>query len=86
MKERIFSPLPRDVSLEELVPKDNFYRRLEERLDFQFVREVDEDHANPSILSPLRVYRHGGRCSILFLAQRIQRMGVYPDGGRHPQR
>ena len=28
-KERHFSPLPRDVSLEELVPKDHFYRRLE---------------------------------------------------------
>jgi transposase len=39
-KERIFSPLPRDVSLENLVPKDNFYRRLEERLDLSFVREL----------------------------------------------
>ncbi len=28
-KEREFRPLPDDVSLEELVPKDNFYRRLE---------------------------------------------------------
>ena len=28
-KERNFSPLPRDVSLEELVPEDNFHRRLE---------------------------------------------------------
>ena len=48
IKERIFSPLPRDVSLEELVPVVNFYRRLEERLDFSFVRELVEDHANPS--------------------------------------
>ena len=31
-KERNFSPL-KDLSLEELVPKDNFYRRLEEKLD-----------------------------------------------------
>ena len=30
---RSFSPLPRNVSLEDLVPKDHFYRRLEERLD-----------------------------------------------------
>lgn len=30
-KIREFQPLP-DLSLEELVPKDNFYRRLEERL------------------------------------------------------
>lgn len=28
-KIRNFAPLPRDVSLEDLVPKDNFYRRLE---------------------------------------------------------
>ena len=27
-----FAPLPRDVSLEDLVPKDNFYRRLEATL------------------------------------------------------
>ena len=36
-----FEPLPRDVSLEELlVPKDNFYRPLEELLDLSFVREM----------------------------------------------
>ena len=28
-KVRTFSPLPHDLSLEELVPKDSFYRRLE---------------------------------------------------------
>ncbi len=38
-KIRHFSPLP-NLSLEELVPKDNFYRRLEERLDLSFVREL----------------------------------------------
>jgi transposase len=52
-KERIFSPLPHDVSLENLVPKDNFYRRLEERLDLSFVREL---------VSPL--YASGGRSSV----------------------
>lgn len=52
-KIRSFSPLPRDMSLEELVPKDNFYRRLEERLDPSFVRELVE---------PL--YARGGRPSI----------------------
>jgi len=31
-KERVFTPLPREVSLGELVSKDNFYSRLEERL------------------------------------------------------
>jgi hypothetical protein len=38
-KERDFRSLPNDISLEELVPKDNFYRRLEERLDLSFVRD-----------------------------------------------
>ncbi len=29
IKERNCSPLPQDISMEDLVPKDNFYRRLE---------------------------------------------------------
>jgi hypothetical protein len=37
-KERNFRSLPEDISLEDLVAKDNFYRRLEERLDLSFVR------------------------------------------------
>jgi hypothetical protein len=32
MKECVFSPLPREGPLEELVTKDSFYPRLEERL------------------------------------------------------
>jgi hypothetical protein len=32
IKERNFQPLPKDISLEDLVPEDNFYRRLQERL------------------------------------------------------
>lgn len=43
MKERNFHSLPEDISLEELVPKDSFYRKLEERLDLSFVRELVED-------------------------------------------
>ncbi len=42
-KERNFRPLPKDVSLEDLVPEDNFYRRLQEKLDLSFVRELVED-------------------------------------------
>lgn len=42
-KERNFRPLPEDISLEDLVPKDNFYRRLQERLELSFVRELVED-------------------------------------------
>ena len=33
IREREFRPLPDNLSLEELVPKDNFYRRLEDRID-----------------------------------------------------
>jgi transposase len=42
-KERNFRSLPDDSSLEDLVPEDNFYRRLEARLDLSFVRELVED-------------------------------------------
>jgi transposase len=47
-KERNFQPLPDDISLEELVSKDNFYRRLEERFDLSFVRELVQDCYAPS--------------------------------------
>ena len=43
IKEREFGPLPSNLSLEELVPKDNFYRCLEELLDLSFVRELVAD-------------------------------------------
>jgi hypothetical protein len=42
-KERNFPLLPEDISLENLVPEDNFHRRLQERLDLSFVREMVED-------------------------------------------
>jgi len=38
-KLRDFATLP-NLSLEELVPKDNFYRRLDAMLDLSFVREL----------------------------------------------
>jgi transposase len=41
-KIRNFASLS-DLSLEELVPKDNFYRRLEATLDLSFVRELVRD-------------------------------------------
>jgi transposase len=51
-KERCFAPLV-NVSLEDLVPADHFYRHLERTLDLSFVREfVQEAYANkgrPSI-------------------------------------
>src|SRR5215203_1779993 len=52
-KTRSFSPLPHDLSLEDLVPKDHFYRRLEAQLDLSFVREL---------VRPL--YAYGGRPSV----------------------
>ena len=52
-KERNFRSLPEDISLEDLVPEDNFYRRLQERLDLSFVREMVEDR-----------YAHSGRPSV----------------------
>jgi transposase len=45
--------LPEDISLENLVPEEHFYRRLEARLDLSFVRELVE---------PL--YAGGGRPSV----------------------
>jgi transposase len=49
-KIRSFSPLPHDLSLEDLVPEDHFYRRLQVALDLSFVREL---------VAPL--YAKGGR-------------------------
>ena len=52
-KIRSFTPLPPDISLEDLVPEDHFYRCLEARLDLSFVREL---------VGPL--YAGGGRPSV----------------------
>jgi transposase len=41
-KVREFKPLPR-ICLEDLVPKDNFYRQVERSIDLSFVRELAED-------------------------------------------
>ncbi len=51
-KERHFAPLI-NVSLEELVPADHFYRHLERALDLTFVREFVHE-----------TYAGGGRSSI----------------------
>jgi hypothetical protein len=82
MKERIFSPLPRDDSLEELVPEVNFYRRLKERFHLSFVRRLVEDHANPSLLNLTRLPTDKVAESLSF----CPKIGVYPDGGCHSQR
>jgi len=41
-KERNFSPL-KDLSHEDLVPKDYFYRRLERTVDLSFTRGLVRD-------------------------------------------
>src|SRR5215472_2889093 len=51
-KERSFAPLI-NVSLEELVPQDHFYRHLEGTLDLSFAREFVQE-----------TYAGGGRPSI----------------------
>jgi transposase len=51
-KERNFSPLT-DLSLEDLVPKDNVYRCLERTVDLSFVRGLVRD-----------CYASGGRPSV----------------------
>jgi transposase len=51
-KERSFAPLT-NVSLEDLVPADQFYRHLDRTLDLSFVREFVQD-----------TYAGGGRPSI----------------------
>ena len=40
IKDRSFTAFPRDISLDELVPEDNFYRRLQSTLDLSFVRDL----------------------------------------------
>jgi hypothetical protein len=42
IKQRSFAPLV-NVSLEELVPRDHFYRHLEQTLDLSFVREFVQE-------------------------------------------
>src|SRR6266699_7238552 len=51
-KARQFAPLV-NVTLEELVPKDHFYRHLEQTLDLSFVRAYTQER-----------YALGGRPSI----------------------
>jgi hypothetical protein len=51
-QQRNFAPLV-NVSLEALVPADNFYRHLQRTLDLSFVREFVQE-----------TYAQGGRPSI----------------------
>jgi hypothetical protein len=48
-KLRSFSPLPDDLSLEDLLPEDHFYRRLEATLDLSFVRLRSSPRSTPTV-------------------------------------
>jgi transposase len=52
IKERRFAPLI-NISVEQLVPQDHFYRQVERTLDLSFVREFVQ-----------KTYATGGRPSI----------------------
>src|SRR6185436_17890222 len=45
-KQRVFKSHP-DLSLEALVPQDNFYRQVQSKLDLDFVRELVAEHYSP---------------------------------------
>lgn len=45
-KVRLFGPLV-NVSLEDLVPKDHFYRQVERTLDLAFVRDLVTSYYAP---------------------------------------
>ena len=49
-KERHFAPLI-NVSVEELVPQDHFYRYLERTLDLSFVRGFVQETMQPAHVS-----------------------------------
>jgi hypothetical protein len=68
-KERCFAPLV-NVSLEELVPQDQFYRHLEHTLDLSFVREFVEP-----------TYAGGGRPSIVSLRPSLTRVSKQGESG-----
>ena len=49
-----FASLP-NLSLEELVPKDNFYSRLQSALDLSFVRDLLEGASTPLVVAPASI-------------------------------
>src|SRR2546429_5481237 len=69
-KERHFAPLI-NVSVEQLVPQDHFYRYLERTLDLSFVREFVQE-----------TYAGGGRPSIHPLVFFKLQLGMVFEGIR----
>ena len=83
-KIRSFSPLPDDLSLEDLVPEDHFYRRLEATLDLSFVREL----VRPALRERWQAF--GGPGGLLqaptrdVLRRPALRASAHEGGGRPP--
>jgi hypothetical protein len=83
IKERRFDPLPRTVSQEDLVPADDLYRRLEERVYLSLVRDlveyryaaVDRPSVDPVVFFQLQL--------ILFRGPE-ERTAAHEDSGRPP--
>jgi isocitrate/isopropylmalate dehydrogenase len=73
-KERNFQPLSEEISLEDLVPEDNFYRRLQQKLDLSFVRELVEDRyaasGRPSVDPEVFFSAYNWSCSMRVSAAR----------------
>ncbi len=67
IKDRSFAALPHNICLEELVPKENFYRRLQSTLDLSFVRELVSPlyagAGRPSVDPVVFFKTHSTRCS-----------------------
>ena len=77
IKERLFSPLPRGFSLEGLVPKDNFYRRLEQTLDLSFVRDFFDYCREHDVLVVARLVRLGRSFrELIHLVRDLENSGV----------
>ena len=88
-KIRNFAPLP-DLSLEELVPKDNFYRHLDAMLDLSFVGNLVRDcyassgrsSVAPVCRPPIRCPRPGRRLSKWTMPGTRARTGSPATAGR----
>src|SRR6266699_1896146 len=83
IKTRNFVPLV-NVSLEELVPADHFYRQLEQKLDLSFVRGLTgksyarggRPSIDPIVFFKLQLVMFFGNCSGPLTARAYAETGV----------
>jgi len=81
IKERIFSPLPRDVSLEELVPKSTSTAAWRRGSISRLSGNSSRTTLALRLPSPTRLPTRRAAAEPYFVAQE---MGVYTDGGHRP--